>query len=393
MTSRARGAIALLMALTWAAACSPDPGSPPPGASGGERGAAIAWTRVDLPAGAEPVVTARKGDDLLVAVRRRAERVVPGLLVLSGSERREIPLRPRSPYAFHAVWTSVATDGERILALGSARGGAHSNPRWTVWSGSAAGLVEYPQEFNTFGGQTAGELFSAVITPSGPALLGSWGGRDKSGLDAAVWLARGDRWFRQNPAGTALQSRPELLVGPSFGTVAAAGIVLAGSQVRLGPGVVEQGAAVWRSSALNEGWSRMALPEPGRRSTAMTVGCVAAKCVVAGQADGRLAVWEVEGDRATRLTGLPPIALGDKDRLPPPVRTGDKVVQVASDAGRVKVISGRGSSWRVYDSTGPAGTVTDAVVVGDSLYIVAGSPGGAADGPATLWRADLAAVA
>lgn len=390
ITPRRRGrrfaALALLAATTLAAACSGDP--EPALDRGAERGAAITWTKVDLAAGDEPAVLAKQNDDLLIGVRRRTAKVVPGLLVLSGGKQREIPLRPNSPYAYYAIWYSIATDGTRILALGGARGGAHSNPRWTVWSGSAAGLVEHPQEFNTFGGQTAGELFSAVLTPTGPALLGSWGGSDKSGLDAAVWLAKGNKWFRQNSAGTALQSKPELLVGPSFGTMSGPGIVLVGSQVRLGPNVVEQGAALWRSTALNQGWSRLALPEPGKRSNAVTVGCVTDTCVVSGQADGKLAMWEVKGDQATRYGGLPPVAVGDKDRLPPPVVANDKVVQVAADAGQVKVITGRGSSWKVHDSTGPAGAVTDAVVVGDSLYVVAGPP----DGPTALWRTDLSAL-
>jgi hypothetical protein len=234
-------------------------------------------------------------------------------------------------------------------------------------------------------------LFAAVITPAGRALLGSWGS-DRSGLDAAVWLPRGDTWIRQNGAGTALQSRPELLVGPSYGTVSGTGIVLVGSQVRLGADVVEQGAAVWRSTSLNEGWSRLALPEPGKRSNAVTVGCLATRCVVSGQADGKLAMWEVDGATATRSGGLPSVAVGDKDKLPAPVLTDDKVVQVVADAGQVKVISGRGSTWKVHDTTGPAGTVSAAALVGDSLYLVAGSPGGSADGPAALWRADLGAT-
>jgi hypothetical protein len=39
----------------------------------------------------------------------------------------------------------------------------------------------------------------------------------------------------------------------------------------------------------------------------------------------------------------------------------------------------------VRDSTGPAGTVKDARLIGRTLYLVAGP----ADGPATLWKTDL----
>jgi hypothetical protein len=381
MRNVARRALITAVLLSVLAACSDDKkaASPEP----------VAWTKVDLPA--EPVVLAGHGDQLLIGLRDRGQKVVPRLLLLAGDRRQEIKVEPKSPYAFPAIWQSIAYDGRRVLALGGAAGGAHSNTRWTVWTGTTTTLTEYPQEFNTFGGQTAGALYSAVITSTGPALLGSWGS-STSGLDAAVWLPQGPtKWVRQDSADTALRSTPSLLVGPSYGTTSGAAIVQTGSQVRLAPNVVEQGAAVWRSTDLNHGWSHVALPDPGNRSQGVSISCVNQKlCTVAGYADGKLALWQLDpakpGDAASqRLQGVPDIAVGDKDKLPPPIDDDGKVVQVVADGNHVKVVSGDGGHWTVQDSTGPAGTVKDARLVGRTLFVVAGP----ADGPATLWKTEL----
>jgi hypothetical protein len=376
---RATAVVAMTAAIIVIAACS---------SSSKDQPAPIAWTKVELPAGDEPVVLAGKGTDLLIGMRHRGAKVVPGLLLQTADGRQSaVKIEPKSPYAFEAIWQSVVTDGTRILAIGGAAGGAHSNTRWTVWSGTTAGVTEYPQEFNTFGGQSAGALYSAAITPAGGALLGSWAS-PTSGLDAAVWLGKGDAWLRQDSTKTALQSTPSLLVGPSFGTVQGAGIVLVGSQVRLAPNVVQQEAAVWRSTTLNQGWSRVALPEPGNRSQGLTASCTAVNCLVSGYVDGKLAMWQLEGSKASRLQGIPSAPVGDKDRLPPPVDHGGHVIQVVADSGKVKVISGHGTDWTSRDAAGPTGTVSTEALVGDSLYLLAGP----ADGPATLWRTDVNAL-
>ncbi|GAB2661241.1 hypothetical protein [Kribbella swartbergensis] len=364
---------AALFLICLVTACSEDkPPAPSP----------VAWSKVDV--GAEPVVLTEYGDQLLVGLRDRGAKVVPQLLVLNGEQRKQVTVTPspKSPYAFEAIWYSIAYDGKQLLALGGAAGGAHSNTRWTVWTGTVdGGLIERPQEFNTFGGQTAGALYSAVITPSGRALLGSWGGVE-TGNDAAVWLPQSDaKWIRQSPAKTALQSTPSLLVGPSFGTALGDSIVIVGSQVRLAPNVVAQEAAVWRSAKLNQGWTRVALPEPGNRSQAMTASCTTS-CLISGYVDGQLAMWQLDRDgTAKRLTGLPAIPVGDEDKLPPPVVNGERVVQIVAQDNKVKVVSGRDGSWTVQESTGPEGPVTDAALTkSGTLYLIAGT---------SLWQTRL----
>jgi hypothetical protein len=360
--------VAAALVLACLAACS----------DAKESGQSVNWTKVDTGT-SEPVVLTEHGDQLLIGLRHRGAKVVPELVLLEGDRRTPIAVKPNptSPYAFEAIWYSIAYDGKQLLALGGAAGGAHSNVRWTVWTGSVqSGLVEHPQEFNTFGGQTAGALFSAVITPSGRALLGSWGGV-QTGNDAAVWLPQSDtKWIRQNPAKTALQSTPSLLVGPSYGTTLGDSIVVVGSQVRLAPNVVAQEAAVWRSTKLNQGWRAIALPDPGNRSQAMTASCTPTSCLVSGHVDSKLALWDVaRSGPAKRLTGVPDIPVGDKDKLPPPLVVGDKYVQIVAQDNKVKVVSGHDGDWTVRESSGGLeGPVSDAALTSDgTLYLIAGT--------------------
>jgi hypothetical protein len=312
--------------------------------------------------------------------------VVPRVLIQQQDGRRqEVKVEPKSPYAFEATWHSIAYDGKRILALGGASGGAHSNTRWTVWTGSAKTLTEYPQEFNTFGGQRAGGLHSALITPTGEALAGSWGSA-QTGLDGAIWLPQGPtKWVRQESAKTPLQSTPSLLLSPDYGTVFGNGLVLVGSQVRLAPNVVQQEAAVWRSTDVNQGWSRLALPEPGDRSQANTASCTDKVCTISGFVDGKLAIWQLEGARVKRLGGVPAIPVGDKDKLPPPIELDGNLYQVVAEGNKVKLLSGHDGNWTVRESTGPEGAVTDAAVLGKKLYLLAGPAGRRA----ALWTAAL----
>lgn len=371
-----RLAVAAVLAgvLVAAAACKDEKSATP---------APVAWSKVELGA-AEPVVLAQHGSELLVGLRHRGAKVVPEAQILRSGRWTPIGVKPNpaSPYAFEAIWYSIAYDGKQLLALGGASGGAHSNTRWTVWTGTPqAGLVEHPQNFWTFGGQTAGDLFSAVLTPSGGALLGTWGGVE-TGNDAMVWLPQPDgKWTRQDPTKTALQSTSSLLVGPGFGTTLDDSIVLVGSQVRLAPNTVAQEAAVWRSTKFNQGWKRIALPEPGNRSQANTATC-AKDCVISGYVDGKLAIWQLDASgTATRLQGVPSVPVGDKDKLPPPIVDGDKIVQIVAQDNKVEVLTGQGEEWTVQEAQGPQGRVTDAVLMPDhKLYLIAGT---------SLWQTTL----
>src|SRR3712207_1904064 len=136
-------AIFTLLGLMTVAACS---GVNRPA----ESPSALAWTPVDLPESMNPRSLAVSGADLLVGGRSSVGGDHPVLAVLAGNGTvRPVPLRPNSPYAKVADLVSLDAKGAEVVALGAAHGGAHSNFRWTVWRGTADGLVDYPQTFET----------------------------------------------------------------------------------------------------------------------------------------------------------------------------------------------------------------------------------------------------
>jgi len=374
--------VATVLAAT--AACTS--GDPSDGATTARPVAAsgpqLTWTPVALPAGMEPKTLTTMGDRLLVGALKAGDTPdtpSPAMLTVSADgAQTPIPLTPQSPYAPLARWYSVATDGTRIIAIGGANGGAHANVRWTTWSGTAAGVTELPQSFYAFGGWGAGELVDAVITPSGDALIGSWGGA-KAGLDAAVWTFADPVWNRQDPAGTALESTATLLVGPRGATRDGDGILVTGSALHLDNGV-NQTAAVWRSSALNTGWHRIDLPDVGTHSEGVSARCggtAGTVCVVAGQVDGRLAVWSLDGDSASRQTGIPALAVGDQDVVPAPLTAGGTTIIVSPNGASAALLSRAGTAgWAT--STGPSGLPVSAALVGDRLYVATRPTAGAA---------------
>jgi hypothetical protein len=363
-------AVTALVAAAALGACTSTDGSGSASATAGS-GPRLSWAAVTLPAGVEPKTLTTMGDRLLVGGLKAGDTPdtpSPTMLTIDAAgTQAPVPLNPQSPYAPLARWYSVATDGTRIVAIGGANGGAHANVRWTTWAGTAAGVDELPQSFYAFGGWGAGDLVDAVITPGGEALLGSWGGA-KAGLDAAVWTFADRVWTRQDPAGTALESTATLLVGPRGATRDGDGILVTGSALHLDQGVA-QTAAVWRSSGVNTGWRRIDLPDHGTHSEAVSAQCQGTdgSCLVTGQVDGRLALWDLHGDTATAQAGLPAIGVGDQDVIPRPMSAGPHSLVVSPSAGQSVVLSNAVEGWAT--SAGPTGLPVAAALVGDRLYV------------------------
>jgi hypothetical protein len=375
----------LTVALTLVlAGCGPTGSSEPAPAS-----AMVPFTAVELPTGSAPVVLAVAGDVMLVGVRRDSQPLVPGLLQsrVDGSIT-EVPVQAATPYGALAVWRSIASDGDRVVAVGGERGGAHGHVRWSVWSGTAGatGLAEQRQGFSVFGGYEAGDLVDVVLTPAGPVVVGAWASASL-GFDVAVWTVSGDTWTRQSSAGTALESTEQAQGFPMAATALDQGVLVAGWQLPLGTGSGQQ-PVVWRSSSGATGWTKTVLPDAGQAGSVVAARCQGSVCGVAGRVDGLLAVWRSDGGAWSRLGGLPPVAVGDKDRLVAPIETGGRTVQVMSDGGQVKIASSDGDAWAVRAAGGPSGTVAAAVAVGNTLYVLAGPD----EKTQTLWRADLASI-
>ena len=359
------------------------------GCVGGANAAPIRFEKVALPPGAQPEVLAAVGDAVLIGVRRDSDTTRPGLERLGRDGTiTDVPVTAATPYGHTASWYSLTSDGDHVLGIGGDRGGAHGNVRWSVWSGSGRGIAEHAQAFSTFGGWGAGDLVDAVLTPIGPALVGSWQSAG-AGLDVAVWQASGDTWSRRGSTGTPLESTASALGFPIAATGVDQGILVVGWQFAAGVGGAGQAPVAWRSAAGTDGWTRTPLPGGGSSGAAMAARCPdATTCLVAGRVDGELALWRLVDGGWSRVAGVPVIPVGENDRLPAPLPAAAGVVQLVSDAGQVTIVDIAAGKGTMRPAEGPSGAVVSAVEAGGSVYLLAGPSPDAL----SLWRADAAAL-
>ena len=330
----------------------------------------LSWSQIALPESVAASSLSSMADDLLVGGRASAGGDHPVLLVVDpAGSARPVPLQPNSPYAKVADLVSLAAGGNKVVALGAAHGGAHANFRWTVWAGSPERLDDYPQTFETFGGQSAGGLLDIVYTSDGPAIAGSWAAAE-GGLDAAVWLSRGERWIRQNSTGTPLANTAQLQVAPRAANAAGPAMIIMGSVITFGDGV-EQRAAVWTWPSRKSAWTLQQLPNAGTHSEALSSGCLQT-CWVSGHADGKVALWTLDpahaNGSASRDTTLPAMEIDTDGPGPRTVLSGDQPGVIFSHNGNTRLLLHDSRGWQAFAA--PAGSVLDATSVGDRLYAI-----------------------
>ena len=345
----------------------------------------LTWTPIALPESVAASSLARTTGELLVGGRASSGGDHPVLFVVDVSgAARPVPLHPNTPYGKVADLVSVASRGNDVVALGAAHGGAHANFRWTVWTGSTKGLNDQPQTFETFGGESAGSLLDIVFTSDGPAIAGSWAAL-QGGLDAAVWLPRGDRWVRQDSAGTALANTPQVQVAPRAASASGSAMIISGSVITFGDGA-EQRAAVWTWPTHHDDWTLRQLPDAGTHSEALSAGCTQT-CWISGPADGKVALWSFDPTHAeataTRDSTLPSMEIDTDGPGPKTVMSGDRPAVLFSHAGHTTLLV-RDSSDGWQSFAAPAGSVLDAATVGDRLYAIIRT-----DNSVRLWTANL----
>jgi hypothetical protein len=376
--------VALLVMIIFASCSNAQPPVPT------ETVRELSWSRITLPAPVAASSLTSMADDLLVGGRASAGGDHPVFVVVDPSgSARPVPLQPNSPYAKVADLLSIAAGGDKVVALGAAHGGAHANFRWTVWTGSTKRLVDHPQTFETFGGQSAGGLLDIVYTSEGPAIAGTWAARE-GGLDAAVWLPRAERWIRQSSTGTALANTPQVQVAPRAASAAASAMIIMGSVITFGDGA-EQRAAVWIWPTHKSPWTLQQLPDAGTHSEALSTRC-AQTCWVSGHADGKVALWSFNAAQAdgtaSRDSTLPSIEIDTDGPGPRTVLSGDQPAVIFSDNGNTRLLVHRaagGEDWQAFSA--PAGSVLDAASIGDRLYAII-----KINDSVGLWTTDLAAT-
>jgi hypothetical protein len=102
---------------------------------------------------------------------------------------------------------------------------------------------------------------------------------------------------------------------------------------------------------------------------------------VAGRVDGDLALWRLSGATWTRTAGVPALPLADTDPLPAPLHPDAGVDLVVPSREGLGLLHDDGGTLTVRPLRGPAGPARQAVAVGPTAYLLAGTP------PA-LWSAD-----
>jgi hypothetical protein len=328
--------------------------------------ATSAWTPVET-GGLRPVALAASGDGLLVA---GATDSGPALLRLGTGGPVTFDLAPAEPYAAQATLVAVSATATAVDAIGTVVGGAHGNPRWTIWDGTTSPpeLASHPQEFFTFGGHDAGPLLAVLETPSGPAILGSR--TTNTGSRAVLYTRSGTTWSPR-PSPDALTSTADVQLGFSSAATSGERTLVAGDELLLANGL-EQRPVIWLGGPRDD-WRRIELPTGGIAgsglSRATSVACGHDTCWVAGWVRGHPVGWSL--DIATATPTLMAVLPGD----PPPgndpaaliaVVSGRPVVATNAAAPSVQLDCPQG--WRALPSPG---RVSALVAVGGQLYAIA----------------------
>jgi hypothetical protein len=299
---------AVLLTVTGCTAVGPKPDAPSTSAAAAGT-VAHGWTELSPPAkGARVMVFVHVGKRMLALGSR------PGASGRAPAAWSTSDLRTWTPLAVHAVTgyghvaelVMAASAGGRVFAYGQAFGGAHSNPRPTVWSGGIRSLTEHEQPFTMFGGEDALAVSAEAAHGSTALLAGSWLGASGR-YGATVWLsASGGTWTRYADL-PGLASEP----GEQTSALAAAGrtggYVLVGASAHYEQTGPPSTPLAWLSAS-GRSWERVGLPT-AENSEATAVTCDGSACTIIGStlaASQHLLCWSLStAGRAVTATDGP----------------------------------------------------------------------------------------
>ncbi|WP_370942909.1 hypothetical protein AB5J62_28005 [Amycolatopsis sp. cg5] len=286
--------VALILTIACVAACSGPTPTPP------------YWQRIEDPAPGAKVRALITDGHVLYAFGSAGHAPA----AWAGRPWRAVPVQPRSGYGRQADLTLPSLSGDRLFALGEAFGGAHGNPRPTIWAGSAAGLTEYPQGVELLGGPRGITTSGSAAGPDAFLLTGQWD-HARGGPGAAVWLSPdGVTWAQQED--------PALLSEPGAQTrILGAGhdgreFVAVGDVSVNEPGRAKATPLAW-TSADGKTWRREPLADPdslGNTSVAR-VTCSPESCVAVGVTSRPGGVQRLVSWVRTATWGQPSVAAVD----------------------------------------------------------------------------------
>ena len=362
-------AVALLIATCAAACTSGTAGTPAaPVISGTGTGG---WSVV-TPPGLEP--TALTTVDEVVLVGGASANQQPRLAVRRSGSWEQLKVSPSTGYGKQATLVHLAADRDgRVVAVGTATGGAHLNPRWTAWIGTIdGGVVEEPQTVETFGGPDAGGI-TGVTGGADPLVIGTWS-LSAGGLTVAAWRHIGTVWERE-AASRALSGTGDAQTTATAAASTTAGSVIVGLQTSLSGGTIHQQGVAWTRPRDSSIWTRTDLDASPADSAATDVACGDDSCVIVGRLDDRMAAWRLVGSTVTPLTGVPERQV---DRFAGQPRVAvhgapgvTAIAAPAADGSSTLLISADGTAgggWRTIDA--PAGEIRQVTLTGDGVQLL-----------------------
>ena len=357
-------AAAIAAAMLAAAGCTVSAGATP------------AWQRVVLPPNVRAASLASGGDTVLLGGQAEGH---PVLLRIDGLKTgATVALDPREPPAADADLISVTIDGDDLFAIGRWFGGAHSNPRLTMWDGTISTnvLTSRPQAFFTFGGHDAGNLLGIEVIAGRPVIFGLRS--ETTGIEGVVWTRSGKTWTKHVHLDPTLVSSPDRVV--SFTALDRLGdhLVVVGDEVGLAGGLTQQ-PSIWVGSP-DGPWTQALLqlpadlpPVAGQLSRATSVACAdGAGCWVAGWVRGRPVVWGIDiGIDGSITPRQPTILVGTPPSGADPIALVDLVADrpvVLTGAGEASLQLGCPDGWHALPA--PTGTATVLQTATAGLYAI-----------------------
>lgn len=318
------------------------------------------------------------GTDFLVGGRRDGSSAV---VRVGAGGTSSLSLHPQEPYAQTASIVALAAGADELYGIGVDIGGAHANPRWSAWDGTAAEITSRPQPFFTFGGHDAGPLLGVAVLESGPVIVGT---RTTSfGARAALYTLSGTSWSAPSSSPAPLSSTRQDEYGFTAFAAVAHTLVLVGDDLHLVDGVHQKPTA-WVGRPGGQ-WTRVDLDTTGLDGSGLAhatdVACSGSDCWVAGWVHGHAVAWPLElAADGTARAGAPVTLPGD------PGAGTDPVARVALVHGR-PVVAPNGTTatvqvgctdgWRQHSAPGPIA----ALAVSDSTLAALSGQG--------LWTVEL----
>lgn len=326
---------------------------------------------------------------------------------------RPVALRSATYYGQQGSFTSVACRGSDVVALSSASGGVHGNPRVSVWRGpsgagataaggvaaaddpSGGGWREVPVPFELFGGPLAGAVGQVVAGPAGWLIVGSRVSPTTGRHGAAVWVSADGETFQLVDDAPALRSTDDALTAVHDAAPRPdGGWLLVGS---IGRPTAPRPAAWASPDGLH--WTRTHV-ERSQAGVVQRVVPLHDRLLAVGDEAGAVRLWRTDptGKRLNTSAGMGGAGRETEVTALATVSTTAGPLAVAAVGGGLfGIADGTGAAWRPIRP--PAGTgdgdrlrlagrgTTLLVAVATTPDAVAGQ--GRAP---TLWSGDLASV-